>query len=56
MVTFYRLLGVAVVLGLMGILGTGYTFGTDSDTIPGHSPTRNSPGAYRSYFILYGGK
>lgn len=54
LLTLYRALGLAVVAGSLYMLGTGYALGGDADQIP--KEARNSPGAYRSYFILYGGK
>jgi len=54
MVNLYRIFGALVLAGSLATMGMGWAGGGSKDQIP--SDVRSSPGAYRSYFILYGGK
>lgn len=54
MLNAFRLFGGTVLLITAVILFGGWASGHSSGEIP--KDKRNSPGAYRSYFILYGGK
>ena len=53
-VWIYRAFGAAIIAGSLYVMGTGYAMSGQRDRLP--DDVRNSPGAYRGYFILYGGK